>query len=563
MGDVQHHHRPRIRRADGADQGDLMRRQRGSVPVDALQTGIGRFAYHQHHAVGRPGMVDRLLQQVDGLRGLAAEPDAVGDTAAQRHLGPEGQVFPRLQRKFKTGMRGLHQLAHDIPLQRLAVEGRHALAVQLEGDLPGAADPEAVAAAHRRGELAAYRHGGAFGQAQHVADARHIAEPDQRGGVAHLLMNHAPVSGGVGNVQAALAGGGAQRQMMQRWDAVIALHPLGIAYFDPSGGKALANGLQRRDQSRHQRHSGKGPALEAGRRGVGANHRQPLSRLRGEGQQPLAIVQQDKARRRRLFEGVTPLRLGGGRAIPGQRMADPFGQPRQPGGGIVKTPGVAVGIHQRGQQALAHMAGRARHLQIQPGAEAGRAVLGAEPVGHHQPVPAEIALQPLADGLMLLGAIDPVHPVIGGQHAPDAAAGRHFERPEIDFAQGGFIDDHVHGPPIGFRIVADHMLDDAAHPLALDAVDPRCAQLGDMPRVFAEKLKRAAGKGAAQQVQVRRQQRLRSGAQRLLADDAANPADQLAVPAGAKRQSAGAEQGNISLVHPAAGDPHRAIGQGD
>ena len=107
------------------------------------------------------------------------------------------------------------------------------------------------------------------------------------------------------------------------------------------------------------------------------------------------------------------------------------------------------------------------------------------------------------------------------------------------------------------------MFDDAAHPLALDAVDPRCAQLGDMPRVFAEKLKRAAGKGAAQQVQVRRQQRLRSGAQRLLADDAANPADQLAVPAGAKRQSAGAEQGNISLVHPAAGDPHRAIGQGD
>ena len=63
---------------------------------------------------------------------------------------------------------------------------------RLQGDLPGAADPEAVAAAHRRGELAAYRHGGAFGQAQHVADARHIAEPDQRGGVAHLLMNHAP-----------------------------------------------------------------------------------------------------------------------------------------------------------------------------------------------------------------------------------------------------------------------------------------------------------------------------------------------------------------------------------
>ena len=75
--------------------------------------------------------------------------------------------------------------------------------------------------------------------------------------------------------------------------------------------------------------------------------------------------------------------------------------------------------------------------------------------------------------------------------------------------------------------------------LALDAIDPRRAQLGDMPWVFAEKLKRAAGKGAAQQVQVRRQQRLRSGAQRLLADDAANPADQLAVPAGAKRQSAG------------------------
>ena len=107
------------------------------------------------------------------------------------------------------------------------------------------------------------------------------------------------------------------------------------------------------------------------------------------------------------------------------------------------------------------------------------------------------------------------------------------------------------------------MFDDAAHPLALDAIDPRRAQLGDMPWVFAEKLKRAAGKGAAQQVQVRRQQRLRSGAQRLLADDAANPADQLAVPAGAKRQSAGAEQGNIPLVHPAAGDPHRAVGQGD
>lgn len=100
--------------------------------------------------------------------------------------------------------------------------------------------------------------------------------------------------------------------------------------------------------------------------------------------------------------------------------------------------------------ASARMGGRARHLQIQSGAEAGRAILGAEPVGHHQPVPVEIALQPLADGLMLLGAIDPVHPVIGGQHAPDTAAGRHFERPEIDFAQGGFIDDHVHGPPIGF-----------------------------------------------------------------------------------------------------------------
>lgn len=131
-------------------------------------------------------------------------------------------------------------------------------------------------------------------------------------------------------------------------------------------------------------------------------------------------------------------------------MADPFGQPRQPGRGIVETPGIAVGIHQRRQQVVAHMAGRARHLQIQSGAEAGRAILGAEPVGHHQPVPVEIALQPLADGLILLGAIDPVHPVIGGQHAPDAATGRHFERPEIDFAQGGFIDDHVHGPPIGF-----------------------------------------------------------------------------------------------------------------
>ena len=35
------------------------------------------------------------------------------------------------------------------------------------------------------------------------------------------------------------------------------------------------------------------------------------------------------------------------------------------------------------------------------------------------------------------------------------------------------------------------MFDDAAHPLALDAIDPRRAQLGDMPWVFAEKLKRA------------------------------------------------------------------------
>ena len=96
MGNVQHHHRPRVRRADGADQGDLMRRQRGGVAVDAFQTGIGRFANHQHHVVGRPGMVDRLLQQIDGLRGLAAKPDAVGDTATERHLGPEGQGFPGL-----------------------------------------------------------------------------------------------------------------------------------------------------------------------------------------------------------------------------------------------------------------------------------------------------------------------------------------------------------------------------------------------------------------------------------------------------------------------------------
>lgn len=39
------------------------------------------------------------------------------------------------------------------------------------------------------------------------------------------------------------------------------------------------------------------------------------------------------------------------------------------------------------------------------------------------------------------------------------------------------------------------MFDDAAHSLALNAVDPRRAQLGDMPQVFAKKLKRAAGKG--------------------------------------------------------------------
>ncbi len=140
-------------------------------------------------------------------------------------------------------MGGLHQLAHDIPVQRLAIEDRHAFAVQLQGDLPGAADPEAVAAADRRGELAAYRYGGAFGQAQHVADARHIAKPDQRGGIAHLPVNHLPGGGGVGNVQSAFAGGGAQRQMMQRRDAIIALYPLGIAYLDPGGGEALTNGL--------------------------------------------------------------------------------------------------------------------------------------------------------------------------------------------------------------------------------------------------------------------------------------------------------------------------------
>ena len=144
---------------------------------------------------------------------------------------------------------------------------------------------------------------------------------------------------------------------------------------------------------------------------------------------------------------------------------------------------------------------RAGHHQIQSCVGSWRSSLGGSPVRHQQAVPTPFGLEDAAVQLILLGCRDPVDVVVGGHDRPGVRIGHaDLEWQQIELAERGLGNPHVHCAPLGFRLVCDKVLHTRSNPVALDAPDVGSGQPATQQRIFGICLKQPATQRRAVQI---------------------------------------------------------------
>ena len=204
-------------------------------------------------------------------------------------------------------------------------------------------------------------------------------------------------------------------------------------------------------------------------------------------------------------------------------------------------------------------AGRSGHLQVQAGHGPGHRVVGAVPVGDQHAVPGPLALQDLADEVVVVGAVDAVDPVVGGHDRPRPGVRGRLEGDQIDLAQCPFVDPAVDRRSVRLRIVGDVMLGSGRHACRLHPLDVRRAQHSGEHGILREGLEVAAAQRGSDQVEHRPEHVVDAGPLRLESDPGGNLMDQVRVPGRAEGRAAwragGARAGREG--HPA--DAVRAV----
>ena len=160
----------------------------------------------------------------------------------------------------------------------------------------------------------------------------------------------------------------------------------------------------------------------------------------------------------------------------------------------------------------------------------------------------------------MLGHPDPVDRVVGGhdQHGSGLAhAG--LEGGQVELAQHVLRDARVVGPALGFRVVADVMLDRRRNARGLQAADVRHRDAGGQHRILGEALESAPAERRAHQVDRRREQHVDALAPGLRAQRGGHLMHQPGVPGGAKGGRAGQAGGREALVLDDAACPGRAV----
>jgi len=71
------------------------------------------------------------------------------------------------------------------------------------------------------------------------------------------------------------------------------------------------------------------------------------------------------------------------------------------------------------------------------------------PVGHQHAVPTPLALEDLADEMILVHAVDSVHEVVGGHDRPRPGVHGGLERDQVDLAQSPLVDPAVDRSSMG------------------------------------------------------------------------------------------------------------------
>ena len=436
----------------------------------------------------------QLKVHADGARLVSDRSDVVGEHDPDLLAGAQPNVVGRLRR-------------HHDPLDDVGVGAE--LELLVERDL--AADRQPVAAEPGRAD--GVRAG--LGRAEHGVDLDprdrapviERAEPVERAAGPALARQHGAVGVQEANLDAGLAAPGhvQPRRSSNRY-ATARLHADAVDDLD-AGFERAAQPLERRHRVR--RKHGRAAATQGPGGGrVRADHRDPLEGARVEREQAPSLRASTKpaAAARRSAEAISASLVGAGRSRGGPvERSHASGKPQDPQDLVVDRRGIERRRCERCQQRLAPRPGRAGHHQVERRARGRLGRAGREPVGHHQPVEAELAVEYVPQQ-RALGHRLAVDAVVGRHHRPDAGlADDRLERRQVQLAQRPFVDPHVERHPLGLGVVGDEVLDgraDAAvlHPADVAHPDPRGQE-----RILAEALEVPPAVGGAVEVDGRRE----------------------------------------------------------
>lgn len=147
---------------------------------------------------------------------------------------------------------------------------------------------------------------------------------------------------------------------------------------------------------------------------------------------------------------------------------------------------------------LAAEAGRAGHLQVQPGQGGLDRRVAAVPVAHDQALPPPLLAQQLVQQPLVVAAKGAVDAVVARHEAARPAVPHgQLERLEINLAQGAVGDDGVGGVALVLLVVAHKVLDGGLDAGGLDAVDQGGRAQPREHGVLAQGLEATAAQGRA------------------------------------------------------------------
>jgi hypothetical protein len=157
--------------------------------------------------------------------------------------------------------------------------------------------------------------------------------------------------------------------------------------------------------------------------------------------------------------------------------------------------------------------------------------VSATPVRHHEPVEAPLVAQDVEQQAGVLGAELAEEPVVGRHHAPGARLGDgRLEGTQVDLPQDrlGHADVHRHALDLG--VVAHEVLHGDRDAVGLDASHEADGEAGAQLWILRVALEDAAPDGGADDVHGRSEQDVRAPAVGLLAQQVADPLDEVGVP---------------------------------